>query len=427
MADVNLPALPSLSDMQFLDPRFIQQANTQMDLGNQFAQQNLASGAQDLQTKTLNNLFQQQNDPIKLQQNQGTADTTTAEAILKQIDAQQRQTLAPDELDAKRSAFVKQLSDDKLSKALSDAQQMMLSDDPATAAKGQDLYMRSAKEQSARASAKDQLTKQESENASRERIGAGNNAAQVQSSTIMAQGRVNAAQVRAQRDGSLTSDLAKAGTPDRAANVYDAYSQKAQLDGDTETANYYASMRDYNTALAQRNKLMAGDATRAANPNLGALGVPTNGSQLPPMPPMPQRPASLGQPSTAAPVNRGDPAAGSGLPPVSADDPNEGVRRTAKDLQDAIAAKATLPTNQAGALDAHIKTLQADLGRYQQLAGMSPQAQPARTAPAAASPTAAQPQVLPNGRVVIYKDGKGFSVPAAQAQDAVKQGYSLTK
>ncbi len=49
MADVNLPALPSLDQMQFLDPRFIQQANTQMDLGNQFAQQNLASGAQDLQ------------------------------------------------------------------------------------------------------------------------------------------------------------------------------------------------------------------------------------------------------------------------------------------------------------------------------------------------------------------------------------------
>jgi len=90
-------------------------------------------------------------------------------------------------------------------------------------------------------------------------------------------------------------------------------------------------------------------------------------------------------------------------------------------------AKATSPVNKASI--ARELSRVGYKGPETGFQGPPPQPQPANIG--ATTPTApqaaVQPQVLPNGRVVIYKDGKGFSVPAAQAQDAVKQGYSLTK
>ncbi len=176
---------------------------------------------------------------------------------------------------------------------------------------------------------------------------------------------------------------------------------------------------------------MAGDATRAANPNLGALGVPTNGSQLPPLPPMPQRPASLGTPSTPAPAaapgqitDGSQPMAGRPkMAPSYQQQLDQGVVETLKQEF----AKATSPVDKASI--ARELSRVGYKGPETGFQGPPPQPQPANIG--ATTPTApqaaVQPQVLPNGRVVIYKDGKGFSVPAAQAQDAVKQGYSLTK
>lgn len=295
MADVNLPTFGELSNMEFASPMAFDQMQKQIGLANQFQQQNLKSGDADLAGKLLNNLFAEQNNPQKIQRAALENDQLGYTNRTKKIDTEQREALAPDELAAKRSAFVKQLSDDKLEKALSDAQKMMLDDDPTIAAKGQDLFMRSGKEQSARAKAKDELAKQEATNASHERVATGNNAATVEAAKIQAGGREAVAKLRSSNAATLDDQLAKYGrTFEARAGIYDGYARRATQDGDVEMARYYQAMGD-RERQESRNKATAGaDARNAASPDINTLGVKTLGNQAPPVPQAPQIPVRGG-------------------------------------------------------------------------------------------------------------------------------------
>lgn len=450
MADVNLPSINELSQLSSLPVGLNQLAGRNIDLGTQFANQNLAQGDQTLQQQTLNNLFQQANDPNRLKSNAASADTATSEAILKGLDAQQRQTLAPEELAAKRQKFVTGLADDKLQAFMSEAQASMMSDDPSVADKAKDAYMRSSKEISARAKAGDDMAKQAAELTSRESIAAGNNAAQLGSAQIMANGRIQVAGMHAQVAQDADSDLATAKNDASFVNKAEAWANKLNGLGTAEgqaAGQYYQQLAERRKAEMMQRAVATTNMRNANTPDIGKIGsgaIPTVGNQMPGLPPMPQRPAFLpqvGAPRTVSTMGNGagDPPPGSGLPQGGpADNPVEGLRRTAKDLQDAMAAKSSLPANQQGALDAHIQSLRSDLVNYQRMAQSAPQqaAPVAPTAPvatpqsqqqAAPVPAAPKPQLTPNGRVVIYKDGKGFSVPPEQAQQALSQGYSLTK
>lgn len=190
MADVNLPSIPDLAQLQFLPPGLNAIAGQNINTANQFQQQNLQMGAQDLRSKQLANMFQEQNDPTKLLQGKANLEGTNAENIVKRIEAEQRQTLAPEELEAKRAKFVKEKSDAWLEKAMNDAQQMMWSDDPAVKAKGQSLFNNSQKEMSQRAKEKAEVDKQREALTSHEKIAAGNNATSLGVARIGQEGRV---------------------------------------------------------------------------------------------------------------------------------------------------------------------------------------------------------------------------------------------
>jgi hypothetical protein len=91
MADVNLPNFSELAQMEFMSPMAFQQANNQIGLANQFQNQNLAMGEQDLRTKALANMFSEQANPLKIQQlglnNEGMGYENTTKRVQAETDA----------------------------------------------------------------------------------------------------------------------------------------------------------------------------------------------------------------------------------------------------------------------------------------------------------------------------------------------------
>ena len=65
-----MPTISELANVMTLDPLMYQQAMQQIGVGNQAAQQGLDMGTQDLRAKSLANLYSEQANPIKLQQEQ---------------------------------------------------------------------------------------------------------------------------------------------------------------------------------------------------------------------------------------------------------------------------------------------------------------------------------------------------------------------
>jgi hypothetical protein len=282
--DMNLPSITELGQMEFMSPLANQQAQRQIDLATQFKNQNLDIGAQDLQTKTLNNMFQVQNDPLKLEEMRLKNSGTSADNIIKDINAQQRQALAPEELEAKRAKLVKEWSDSKLEKAMNDAQEMVWSGDPEKVEKGKSLYANSFKELSARMKAKDELAKQESENASRERVGAANNATAKEVAGIYAGSREKVAEVRAGGGASNIWTALQSGkmTPDKAAISAYALAQIEQDPAEAEKLLQIAATAE----KMMMNKAQAGADARAAG-QVDITGatkgrVPVQGRQLTP-------------------------------------------------------------------------------------------------------------------------------------------------
>src|SRR6478735_7935046 len=101
MAGLNgLPSLNELAQMEFMSPLANQQAQRQIDLGTQFANQNLAQGAQDLQTSTLKNLYDQQANPEKLRGLQLGNTQTGLENDIKGVQARSARDLEPEAKEA---------------------------------------------------------------------------------------------------------------------------------------------------------------------------------------------------------------------------------------------------------------------------------------------------------------------------------------
>ena len=95
--DTQLPSLTELGQAQFIDPQYFNQVQNQIGLGNQFAQQNLDKGAADLQQKTLANLYNEQLNPMLLNQQQLTNTLTQQKATQGAVDTDIKTSLAPQE------------------------------------------------------------------------------------------------------------------------------------------------------------------------------------------------------------------------------------------------------------------------------------------------------------------------------------------
>lgn len=305
MADLNMPSLQELGQMEFMSPLANQQAQRQIDLATMFQKQNLQSGEHALQKAAMDNMFQTQNDPLKLQGKKLENEGITSDNIIKKINAEQRQQLAPMELEAKRMEIVKKWSDDKLAKAMNDAQEMIWSGDPAAAEKGKSLYMNSFKELSERRKHQDTVSLHKMDNDSAERRSAGNNAATLGAAQISANARMATAKSRQKLAGTVEDQIAGAKTFQHAANIYEAAAIKAMNEGDDEAANHYKQLAARSLlADQQRGTAGATDARLGAQPDVSRLTngrIQPQGRSLPPVPEIPSRSAS-GPVTNAPPV-----------------------------------------------------------------------------------------------------------------------------
>lgn len=109
-----MPSINELANVMTLDPLMYQQAMQQIGVGNQAAQQGLDSGAQDLQAKTLANMFSQQANPLKLQGMQQDLEGGVFSNQIKGVQARNALALEPEEREAKRAHMLSQMDEDAL-------------------------------------------------------------------------------------------------------------------------------------------------------------------------------------------------------------------------------------------------------------------------------------------------------------------------
>lgn len=263
--------MPDLAQLQFLPPGLNAIAGQQIQAAQGAQQQGLAGMAQDNQAKTIQNLFDTQNNPNKLQKSLLENENQSMLNKLKQEE------LSPEAQEARRNKWVKEASDSKLEKALNDAQQMMLSDDPDQAKKGQDLYMRSGKEVSARAKAADEFKKQTSENDSRERIAAGNNAATRYTADAASNSRQAVAALRKGVSDDLATDLGGAKTDAHRLSIYDKYIQRANDAQDFELSQSLQTRRNAEEQARLQRATAGAQITQGAKPDPSQFGFKTQG------------------------------------------------------------------------------------------------------------------------------------------------------
>lgn len=157
MAGPNLPSIAELGQMEFMSPMAYQQAQGQIGLANQFANQNLAMGGQDLQAKQLANLFQQQADPMRLQQMQLANEGTGNANVISGVNSRIASATEEEAKAAKRAELLAKASDDELKALRTQAEKEYESEDPAVRARGEKKLMASVAEFNRRNKQKDNL------------------------------------------------------------------------------------------------------------------------------------------------------------------------------------------------------------------------------------------------------------------------------
>lgn len=304
MADMNMPSITDLSQLQFLPPGLNMMAGQGVQNALASQQTGLQQQGADLQRTNLQNLFDESNNPTRLAQGQANLAGTTSENILKKIDADQRQTLAPEELAAKRQKMVTGLADDQLKEFMSHAEQNMMSEDPAIAEKAKDAYLRSAKEVSRRETAKDTQANTSLIVSGRENVAGVNADAKVDAAKLLADAKIAAKTGTAQDFDTLILKNAK--SPAAQAEIRISRAEKLLSDGDTEgAARQYALAEQARQRVAEdsKNKGLAYGIDTPAVADLPAKPSPTatapvrvpGGVQAPPgpantLPPLAGRP-----------------------------------------------------------------------------------------------------------------------------------------
>lgn len=295
MADVNLPSIPELSQMEFMAPAAFQQANNQIGLANQFQQQNLQSGAQDIIAKTLANQQNQAMNPGRVDAqtlaNQGTGFDNT----IKSVDAQTKQALMSDSIEAQRAKMVASSSEDQLKALQSQGEKEMMSDDPATQQSGLKKVMASKSEFDRRNRLSDKIAEinTTSQGAANVANIHGDTARDV--ANIGAAAKSNVATIRAGINKTITDQVASSKSDQQTAQIYTAGAQKAMEAGDSDLAKYYQDRATYHTTLVNNRGIASADARGAGQVDLSKIGkgIPVQGSQIV-QPTPPQFPAEQG-------------------------------------------------------------------------------------------------------------------------------------
>lgn len=162
-----LPSLTELGQLEFMSPYTVQQAQAQMGLGMQQAQQNLDFGALDMAAKGLANMFAEKQNPQLLEQTNLMNQGRTLENRMNKVKADDMEALAPEAREAKRQEILTKLGEDQLKELTAKGEALSIrgaaEGDAAMEARGKKMMEAGRKEVEARAS-----------RASKEEIAAGN-------------------------------------------------------------------------------------------------------------------------------------------------------------------------------------------------------------------------------------------------------------
>lgn len=270
MADVNLPDFRELAQMEFMSPMAFQQANNQIGLANQFQQQNLAMGNEDLRTKALANMFSEQANPMRLNKMGLENEGMGYENTVKQVEADTAAALKEENIMAKRQKMLADLDENKLKQFMSRAEMEMMSDDPKLQASGQKKIMMSRAElerRNAQANDLEKIAAQGKNSLAVANVGAG---------ATLGAARIGAAsrQALAAAKGQGASDIYTAlrtgkMTPDKAAIAAYALSE---VESDPVEKERLLGIAKVAEGLVQ-NKAQA---SKVGTPDVGAMAnVPT--------------------------------------------------------------------------------------------------------------------------------------------------------
>lgn len=313
MAGPNLPSIAELGQMEFMSPMAYQQAQGQIGLANQFANQNLAMGGQDLQAKQLANLFQQQADPMRLQQMQLANEGTGNANVISGVNSRIASSTEEEAKAARRAELLAKASDDELKALRTQAEKEYESDDPAVRSRGEKKLMASVAEFNRRNKQKDNLeianVKGEERVALemlRQNAMTGRNDA-----TIAARLEAAAKKSTGQAGNILGAVQAGKMNFEKAATAFEVM---ASMEQDEQRAQQYADMaKRFATANMTQKSAAAG-----TKPDLEAMGIKTNQFELG----VGGAPVRMG-PGAVAPAGpnlnptnngRGDPPKMSGMP-----------------------------------------------------------------------------------------------------------------
>jgi hypothetical protein len=305
--DVNLPSISELSQMQFLPGAQYQQARDQIGLAKQFQDQNLRTGELDIRKKLLDNMFQEQDDPNKVQSRAllNTNQDIKNKSMGFEFDVANANK--DEAIKAGKWKFMADMSSNQLADLYSKAELDYQNNDnpPEKRALAKDALMNSYKMLQER-------QKQEAAQKNTETLVGGRQSV----AETAAGSRERAAQIAADAKlayGQLAKDAknknewdiySTAKTPDAQAAAAANGAAKAIARGDEAAAAQWNNLANYHRADAQ-NRVVAGAQARQANsPDLGELGVPTVGA-TPPMRPAPPMPAPQGPAAVARGPNSG--------------------------------------------------------------------------------------------------------------------------
>lgn len=390
---VNFPSIGELDKMGGMDFGAYEQAQNQIGLANQFAQQGLQQGVEDLRAKSLANMYSEQINPLNVERQRLSNEGTGFDNQSKGVKARTDMALEEPDKEAKRAKLLADADEEKLKQLFAKGEAMSLDPDPAKAAIGNKMREASWKEQQRRAAAADALKQTEAITGSRKDVAEINAGARKESAQISA----DAAKAR----NASTTDY------DALLLKY-AKNPTAQAELRITRAEQLAARGD--AAGAQRELQLAAEARArlAEDYNNRALGTPgidvAATAELPPSA-RPAAKATVGNVGAPRAAGRGDPPAGSGN--LTADEQRDAMTEAQRAIADIEAEIKRAPNAEAKAV------LQAQLDKAKR--GILPAA-------------STKPQVpgVRQGYVAIFKNGKpAGQVPAAQAEAAKAQGYSL--
>lgn len=382
---VNLPSLTELGNAQFIDPMFYGQVQNQIGLGNQFAQQGLDKGAADLQQQVLANLFAEQNNPQRVEQqrlqNEGLGYDNQSKGVQARTDVE----LEGESKAAKRAKLLASASEDDLKRLQAQAEAELLNPDPQVQARAQKKLEGSWGEIQRRAKAADKLRETETIVGGRKSVAETNAAARETAALLSLEGNKYRADVQRALAAARGSG-AGGGAMNLDKTLADAYRRAAEATDPDEKTALTAYAQGIQDIIVTQKQALAG-----TKPDLNQMGVPTlklPGVAVPPTV------------KSTGPTNAGERAMKAAVADSLAV-PNmaEEIRR-----QQALVDSGALSKEDKAVAEQYIAQLKQKQGQGK---------------------TAAPVKATKEGYTVIYKNGQPAQVPNANLEKALAQGYTL--